>query len=295
MRIYVSVPQNYSALIHHGLTAKLTVPEYPGQTFTASVVNDAQSVGRNGAMLVELQIDNADGKLKPGAYAQVAFGLPPPQTTTKAAIATAILFKHDGPTVAVVGADGHVKIRPITIARDLGTEVEIGSGLRPAKRSSTTRPRPWSTAIWSASQVVRREPLMRAAKRLLLVAAAASVLAACASAPPMSRRPSPCRPPSRKPAPGPRPPPPTPKRVASGGASMATRCSTISKPARPRPIRASRRRSPPTIRPRPWRPRRTAACSRRWTARRSPAASVARTTRRCAMAASTSIRRARRQ
>jgi RND family efflux transporter MFP subunit len=133
MRIYVSVPQNYSALVHHGLTAQLTVPEYPGQTFTASVANDAQSVGRNGAMLVELQIDNPDGRLKPGAYAQVAFKLPAATTTTKAP-STAILFKHDGPTVAVVGADGHVKIRPITIARDLGTEVEIGSGLQPGEK-----------------------------------------------------------------------------------------------------------------------------------------------------------------
>jgi multidrug efflux system membrane fusion protein len=133
MRIYVSVPQNYSALVHHGLTAQLSVPEYPGQKFTASVANDAQSVGRNGAMLVELQIDNLDGRLKPGAYAQVAFKLPSATATTKAP-STAILFKHDGPTVAVVGADGHVKIRPITIARDLGTEVEIGSGLQPGEK-----------------------------------------------------------------------------------------------------------------------------------------------------------------
>jgi RND family efflux transporter MFP subunit len=133
MRIYVSVPQNYSALVHRGLTAQVSVPEYPGQDFTASVVNDAQSVGRGGAMLVELQIDNTDGRLKPGAYAQVAFKLATAATTTKAP-ATAILFKHDGPTVAVVGPDSHVKIRPVTIVRDLGTEVEIGAGLQPGER-----------------------------------------------------------------------------------------------------------------------------------------------------------------
>jgi len=133
MRIYVSVPQNYSSLVHRGLSAQVEVPEYPGQTFTASVVNDAQSVGRGGAMLVELQIDNPDGRLKPGAYAQVSFKLPSAATTTKVA-STALLFKHDGPTVAVVGADGHVKIRPVTIVRDLGTEVEIGAGLQSGER-----------------------------------------------------------------------------------------------------------------------------------------------------------------
>ncbi len=133
MRVYVSVPQNYSALVHRGLSAQLSVPEYPGQTFTASVVNDAQSVGRNGAMLVELQIDNPDGRLKPGAYAQAAFKLPAAATTTRIP-ATAILFKHGGPTVAVVGGDGHVKVRTIAIVRDLGTEVEIGAGLQAGER-----------------------------------------------------------------------------------------------------------------------------------------------------------------
>jgi RND family efflux transporter MFP subunit len=133
LRVYVSVPQVYSALIHHGLTAKLTVPQYPGQTFVASVANDAQSVGANGALLVELQLDNLDGKLKPGSYAQVTFGLDSAQSTTQVP-ATAVLFRHDGPTVAVVGPDNHVKIRPIKIARDLGTQVEVGAGLAPGDR-----------------------------------------------------------------------------------------------------------------------------------------------------------------
>ncbi len=82
-------------------------------------------------MLVELQIDNPDGRLKSGAYAQVAFKLPAAATTTKVA-STALLFKQAGPTVAVVGPDGHVKVRPVTIVRDLGLEVEIGAGLSPA-------------------------------------------------------------------------------------------------------------------------------------------------------------------
>ena len=133
LRIYVSVPQSYSALIKHGQVAKLTVPEYPGQTFTASVVNDAQSVGANGALLVELQLDNAEGKLKPGSYAQVTLGLASAVTTTQVP-ATAVLFRHDGPTVAVVGPDNRVKIRPIKIARDLGAQVEVGAGVAPGDK-----------------------------------------------------------------------------------------------------------------------------------------------------------------
>ncbi|CAN7377262.1 efflux RND transporter periplasmic adaptor subunit [Caulobacter sp. LjRoot300] len=133
LRIYVNVPQSYSALIKHGQAAKLNVPEYPGQTFAASVVNDAQSVGANGALLVELQLDNPEGKLKPGSYAQVTFGLASAATTTQVP-ATALLFRHDGPTLAVVGPDSRVRLRPIKIARDLGTQIEVGAGVNPGDR-----------------------------------------------------------------------------------------------------------------------------------------------------------------
>lgn len=134
LRIYVRVPQSYSAQIKHGQTAELSVPEYPGQTFHAAVVNDAQAVNaQSGALLVELQIDNADGRLKPGEYAQVSFSLPSADSATVVP-ATALLFQHGGPVVAIAGADSHVAIRQVTIARDMGTTVQIGSGLKPGDR-----------------------------------------------------------------------------------------------------------------------------------------------------------------
>ncbi len=133
LRVYVSVPQNYSALIHHGLTAQLTVPEYPGQTFKAVVANDSQAVAANGAMLVELQLDNTDGRLKPGGYAQVAFKLPSAQAATTVP-ATALMYLHDTPAVAVVGGDSHVHLRPVKIQRDLGAEIEIGAGIQPGDK-----------------------------------------------------------------------------------------------------------------------------------------------------------------
>ena len=134
LRIYVRAPQNYSALIRHGMTADLAVPEYPGQTFKAVVVGDAQAVNaQSGSLLVELQIDNADGRLKPGEYAQVSFNMP---SATAATVipATAILFQHGGPAVAVAGPDSRVSIRPIVIGRDMGATVQVASGLKPADR-----------------------------------------------------------------------------------------------------------------------------------------------------------------
>ncbi len=134
LRIYVRVPQNYSALIHKGLAADVTVPEYPGQTFKAVVANQAEAVGaQTGAELVELSLDNADGKIKSGEYAQVTFHLTAPQTVTRIPV-TALQYRHSGPVVAIVGPDNHVRIRPVVVTRDLGTTAEIGSGLSASDR-----------------------------------------------------------------------------------------------------------------------------------------------------------------
>ena len=134
LRVYVSVPQSYSALVRRGQTAELTVPEYPGQVFKAAVANDAQAVGaQTGAVLVELQLDNRDGRLKSGEYAQVTFRLASAPLATRLP-ATAIQYRNNGPNVAIVGPDSHVRIRAVTISRDLGPTVEIGSGVTAADR-----------------------------------------------------------------------------------------------------------------------------------------------------------------
>jgi RND family efflux transporter MFP subunit len=134
LRVYVRVPQNYSALVHPGLVAELTVPEYPGQTFPAVVAGSAQAVGaQSGAELVELQLDNSQGRIKSGDYAQVTFRLTSAANTTRIPV-TAIQYRHNGPVVAVVGPDSHVRIRPVVLSRDLGSTVEIGAGLTAADR-----------------------------------------------------------------------------------------------------------------------------------------------------------------
>lgn len=134
LRIYVSVPQSYSAAIKPGMKASFMVPEYPARTFTANLATAARAVTpQNGAQLVELQADNPDGALKPGDYAQVKFDLPADANAIRTP-ASALMFRDSGMSVAVVGPDGRVAIRPVTIARDLGTNVEIASGITRADR-----------------------------------------------------------------------------------------------------------------------------------------------------------------
>jgi RND family efflux transporter MFP subunit len=134
LRVYVRAPQSYSALVRKGLTADVAVPEYPGEVFKAVVVTSAQAVGaQSGAELVELALDNPQGRIKSGDYAQVTFRLTAPAGATRIPV-TAIQYRHSGPVVAIVGPDSHVRIRPVVVSRDLGSTVEIGAGLGPGDR-----------------------------------------------------------------------------------------------------------------------------------------------------------------
>ena len=134
LRIYVQVPQSYSAAIKPGMQATFTVPEYPGRTFTANLATTARAIQpQNGSQLVELQIDNLDGALKPGDYAQVKFDLPADAQAIRVP-SSALIFNDKGMAVAVLGPNGRAEIRPVAIGRDFGATVEIQSGLTRADR-----------------------------------------------------------------------------------------------------------------------------------------------------------------
>lgn len=129
LRVYVQVPQSDMATIRPGTAATLDVPEYPGQEFAARVEASAQAVNAaTGSTLVQLLVDNADGRLLPGSFANVHFRLPPGPGHLRVP-ASALVFDADGLHVATVGAGDKVVFRKVTIARDFGKTLEIGAGL----------------------------------------------------------------------------------------------------------------------------------------------------------------------
>jgi RND family efflux transporter MFP subunit len=129
VRLYVNVPQNYSAQIKTGMAASFTVPDYPGQTFHATLATSSGAVdAATGTVLIQLQADNADARLKAGGYAQVHFDLPADATSIRLP-ASALIFNDQGTAVAVVGPGDTVIVRPVSILRDYGSEVEIAAGV----------------------------------------------------------------------------------------------------------------------------------------------------------------------
>ena len=135
LRIYAHVPQAYSAELTPGMEATVTVPEYAGREFKARLASTSGAVGaQSGALLAELQIDNADQALKPGDYAQVNFKIAPVGGATLHVPASALMFRQSGMAVGVVDAQGRAHLRPIRIRRDLGTSVEVATGLTASDR-----------------------------------------------------------------------------------------------------------------------------------------------------------------
>jgi len=129
LRVFVPVPEVYAPDIHDGDTATLTLDEYPGQEFVGHVARNSNSIDMASRTLnVEVDVDNPKGKLLPGAYVFVHFKLP--QAQDKLSIpANALLFRSEGLRVGIV-RNGHVHLQPITIAKDNGATLEIGSGLQ---------------------------------------------------------------------------------------------------------------------------------------------------------------------
>jgi RND family efflux transporter MFP subunit len=129
LRVYVQVPQNYGSYIRPGMTVTFTVPQYPGRIFNATLVASSGAVASaTGTQLVQFGIDNTDKALQPGAYAEVKFPLPGGANGIRVP-ATALMFRDAGMQVAVVDATSHVKLKTIIIQRDLGSAVDVGSGI----------------------------------------------------------------------------------------------------------------------------------------------------------------------
>jgi RND family efflux transporter MFP subunit len=129
LRVYVSVPQAYSQAAKPGLTADLTLSEFPGHPFAGKLVRTANAIDPTSrTLLVEIAVDNPTGQLFTGSYAEVHLKLPTAASAFILPVNT-LLFRAEGLRIATVGADQKVDLRQITIGHDFGSEVEVISGL----------------------------------------------------------------------------------------------------------------------------------------------------------------------
>jgi len=129
LRVYVEVPQNYVPSIKIGAKAILSMPDYPNRTFPATVEASSQSVNvSTGTTQMQLALDNSKEELMPGGYASVRMSLARENAPLHIP-SSALIFNQNGLRVATVTADDKILFKTVTIARDLGREIELASGI----------------------------------------------------------------------------------------------------------------------------------------------------------------------
>jgi RND family efflux transporter MFP subunit len=134
VRIYVEVPQAFSADLRPGLKATFEMPQYPGQKFDATLVTTSNAINAaSRSMLVQLQADNSEGKLFGGTYCRVDFQIPGDPNMVRIP-ATALMPINRGAQVAVLDDSNKVVLKSIQLGRDLGDSVEVTAGLAPQDR-----------------------------------------------------------------------------------------------------------------------------------------------------------------
>jgi RND family efflux transporter MFP subunit len=129
LRIYAQVPEAYAAAMRAGLPAELHFTERPGDTYVAQTVRTSNALDPASRTLqVELQLNNGDGRLYPGAYAEIHFKLPSDRKTLRVPSNT-ILFRDSGLQVATVDHSHTIKLKIINQGRDFGQSIEVLDGL----------------------------------------------------------------------------------------------------------------------------------------------------------------------
>jgi RND family efflux transporter MFP subunit len=156
LRVYANVPEAYSQATKPGLIAELTLAEFPGRSFPAKLVRTAHAFDNaTRTLLVEFEVNNPKGELLSGSYAQIHLKLPGAASGFLLPVNT-LIFRSEGLRVAALEDGQHVVMKPITIGRDYGAQVEVVAGLE-GKESIIVNP-PDSLVAGQTVRVAQPQP-----------------------------------------------------------------------------------------------------------------------------------------
>jgi RND family efflux transporter MFP subunit len=130
LRVYVSVPEEYSRSVKLGqTTADIVLTEFPGRKFPAKVVRTSEAInGTTRTLLTEIDLPNPDNALLTGSYAEVHLQVPSAVPTFLISVNT-LIFRSERLQVGVV-KNGKVDLRELTPGHDFGNEIEVVAGLK---------------------------------------------------------------------------------------------------------------------------------------------------------------------
>ncbi len=152
LRVYVSVPQVNSSAAAPGVKCYLTLTEFPGRKFSGELVRNSGAIDQaTRTLLTEVDVDNASGELRPGAYAEVHLQIPEGSRSLIVPVSV-LLFRSEGLRVGVVRDGNRAELIPVVLGKDYGNAVEVVSGL--AENDLVINNPPDSLATGATVQVV---------------------------------------------------------------------------------------------------------------------------------------------
>jgi RND family efflux transporter MFP subunit len=129
LRVYVNVPEEYSQGVKVGMTADLSLAEFPGRQFQGKLVRTADAINvTTRTLLIEIDVNNPTGTLFTGSYAEVHLKVPSQASTFLLPVNT-LIFRSQGLQVGIV-KDGKVALAAVTPGHDFGEQIEIVAGLK---------------------------------------------------------------------------------------------------------------------------------------------------------------------
>ena len=129
LRVFVNVPEAYSRSAATGASAELTLTEFPGRRFRGKLARNAEAIDTaSRTLLVEVDIDNSDGRLLPGSYTEVHLKLPSKSASLLLPV-NALIFRSNGLQVGVIRNGDKAELVPIQMGRDYGVEVQVVAGI----------------------------------------------------------------------------------------------------------------------------------------------------------------------
>src|SRR6266481_3617806 len=130
LRVYVNVPEEYSRGVKVGMTADLSLAEFPGRRFQGKLVRTADAINMTTrTLLMEIDVANPTSTVLTGSYAEVHLKVPAPPSTFIIPVNT-LIFRSEGLRVGIV-KDGKVALTAVTPGHDFGNQIEVVSGLKP--------------------------------------------------------------------------------------------------------------------------------------------------------------------
>lgn len=129
LRLYVYVPQVYASQVKVGDAVTVSLAERAGEQYKGSIERTARAIDPvTRTLQVEVRVPNPSGTLLAGAYVQAVMPIRG-ERAANVVPTNVLLFRPDGPKVALVDDDGHVRLTSVTLGTDFGNAIEVMAGV----------------------------------------------------------------------------------------------------------------------------------------------------------------------